>query len=236
MLLTPINRQKLSSQIFIQLQQYLSEANLNSGDRLPSERELAASLNVSRNSLREAFRVLEILGLIEIIPGSGTYIKKVNNDTIIPLAMALSIENNSIREIMEVRVVFECSGAKLAAQKRTPEDLLHIQKTLEEMKTSIGDVKTWLKADMRFHYLVVKASSNSLLLRLYYTIADSLSKAMGVVANTRFKSEQGALDTLEEHIAIYNHIKDQNSEMAEKAMLKHLLGVLNEITANEDNQ
>lgn len=73
MVISPINRQKLSSQIYIKLQKYLSEANFNPGDRLPSERELASSLNVSRNSLREAFRVLEILGLIEIIPGSGTY-------------------------------------------------------------------------------------------------------------------------------------------------------------------
>jgi len=230
MVVSPINRQKLSSQIYIELQNYLSTADLNPGDRLPSERELAAALNVSRNSLREAFRVLEILGLIEIIPGSGTYIKKVNSDTILPLAMALSVENNSLQEIMEVRLILECSGAKLAAERRTEQDLIHIQKTLEEMKDAVGNTKNWLDADMRFHYLVVKAANNSLLLRLYYTIADSLTEAMDIAACTRFKSEKQALETLDEHINIYSHIKSQNIEMAQQTMLLHLSGVSKEIT------
>jgi len=230
MVISPINRQKLSAQIFHKLQEYLLEAKFKPGDRLPSERDLALALNVSRNSLREAFRVLEILGLIEIIPGSGTYIKQVNDTTILPLAMALSVENNSLQETMEVRIVLESYGAKMAAQKRSTEDLAQIQKALEEMQSSIiNNMKNWLKADMRFHYLIVKSTNNSLLLRLYCTLTDSLFKAMDLAATTRFKSKQEALDTLQEHITIFNHIKNQEIEMAEKTMFQHLFGVYQEI-------
>ncbi|MFZ7103966.1 MAG: FadR/GntR family transcriptional regulator [Peptococcaceae bacterium] len=229
MIINPVNRKKLSAQIFVELQKFFSEANFQPGERLPSERDLAAALEVSRNSLREAFRVLEILGLIEVIPGSGTYIKKVNDDTILPLAMALSIENNSLEELMEVRLILESSGANLAAQRRNAQDLAQMEKALEEMQASIRNIKNWVKADIRFHYLIAKAASNSLLLRLYRTIADSLAESVDLAVHERIKSDQLALSTLDEHVQIYEEIKAQNGQSANEKMLRHLSGALEEI-------
>lgn len=229
MIINPVNRKKLSSQIFIELQTYFNEANLKPGQRLPSERDLAAALGVSRNSLREAFRVLEILGLIEVIPGSGTYIKKINDDTILPLAMALSIENNSLVELMEVRLILESSGANLAAQRRTEDDLKQMKKALQEMEQSIRDINNWVKADIRFHYLIAKAANNSLLLRLYRTIADSLAQSVDLAVHERIKSDKLALSTLNEHIEIFQEIEGQNGSAANEKMLRHLSGALEEI-------
>lgn len=229
MIVNPIKRQKISSQIFLELQKYFSEANLKPGDRLPSERDLAAALKVSRNSLREAFRVSEILGLIEIIPGSGTYITKVNDDTILPLAMALSIQNNSIEELMEIRLILESTGANLAAQRRDEQDLIQLKKALDEMRASIRNIKDWVKADILFHCLIAKAARNSLLLRLYNTIVDSLAESVSIAVKERITSDQRALDTLEEHIQIYEQIKLQNGHIASAKMLQHLAGAIEEI-------
>ena len=228
-MLSPINRQKVSSQIFIELQKYFNQSQLEPGDRLPSERELAGLLNVSRNSLREAFRVLEILGLIEIIPGSGTYVKKISDDTILPLAIALSVENNSIVELMEVRQILESSGASIAAQRRDQQDIQQLKTTLNEMENSVNNLKNWVQADIRFHYLIAKSTKNSLLLRLYRTIADSLAESIEIAVKKRFESTKNPLDTFREHFEIYEAIVNQNSDLAQHAMCSHLIGATEEV-------
>lgn len=232
MLVKPINRQKISSQIFVELQKYFNDANLQPGDRLPSERELAADLNVSRNSLREAFRVSEILGLIEIVPGSGTYIKKVHDETILPLAMALSIQNTSVEELMEIRLILECSVANLAAQRRDEQDLNQIEGTLKEMESSVKNIKNWVKADLLFHCLIAKAAKNSFLLRLYNTIMESMAESVDLAVRNRITSDQRAYDTLAEHVRIYEQIKVQNGSLASAQMFSHLSGAIEEIKKN----
>lgn len=142
--------------------------------------------------------------------------------------MALSIENNSIEELMEVRLILERSSASLAAIRRDEQDLIQMENTLEEMK-SFNNINEFIKADIRFHYLIAKAAKNSLLLRLYSTIADSMAKAVNLAANKRITSEQLALSTFEEHKDIYKQIKTQNPKMADKKMSEHLAGSLKEL-------
>jgi len=229
MVYRPIPHKKLYTDIFQQLQELFETGALKPGERLPSERDLADTLQVSRNSLREAFKVLEMLGLISIIPGSGTYVRESKDNIILPLALSLSVEQNSMLEILEVRQLIETHCARLAASRGNDYDIKEIEKALLDLKNAVHEPSTWIHADLRFHYQVAKAAKNLLLLRLLLTFTEHMSQTIALILNRRFTSEEGAQCTLQEHINIFEAIKDRQPEQAADRMYLHIGNSINDI-------
>jgi len=121
----------------------IKRSELRPGDKLPLERELAEKLSISRNSLREAFRVLESKGLVKSQAGRGRYVREIrkkgysNTENIV-----LSLEKSSILELLEEREIFEVKIAKIAAQRATVEDIELIEQALNKIgEGGIGDDK-----------------------------------------------------------------------------------------------
>lgn len=216
---------RTSQEVLKQIRTLIIEEKLRPGDRLLGEREMAVELGVSRTTLREALRTMELLGWLEIKPGGGTFIRDAQlNEVISPLALALSVEPARIEELWETRITLEVECAGLAALRASEEDLQGIADALREMKYSVGDLEVYAKADAQFHFLVAQASQNSMMNRLLQTFVVHILELIKKAGPLRFSHDVGGLDTIQEHISIYEAIASRNAEEARVQMRKHLEG------------
>lgn len=216
----PIKIKKIYEEIVEQLKEMISNGELKPGQKLPSERDMAESLGVSRASVREALTTLEAIGILDIRPGEGTFVRETSvSATFAPLAMVLEMEQNPGGQLMEVRRVLETEMAALAAQRATEEDLNNIQTILNHMKTA-KTISQAVEADLRFHFSIAEATHNTILLRIMNTVADLMHNTFRVQREELF-ADNGA-EIISEHEAIYNAIRDRNSETAKSKMLQHI--------------
>src|SRR2546430_9607739 len=133
MSIAPIKSTRISEAIVRQVKAMIAEGRLKSGDQLPPERDLAQKFVVSRTSVREALRALESLGLIEIRPGEGTFVRGVSVESLIePLALAMLSHREAIGELFEARRLLDPAIAALAARRATPEELAEMERILED--------------------------------------------------------------------------------------------------------
>ncbi len=214
---------RLYESVIEQIMDLIKNNELKPGDKLPPERELAKKLSISRNSLREAFRVLESRGLVKSKPGGGRYIREMrkngynNTENII-----LSLEKSSILELLEAREMFEVKIAKLAAQRATTEDIELIEKALnkinEEEELKHGKET---ESDTEFHLAIASASHN-------FVFVNIIKLHLDLLRDTREKTWEipgRREEQQEEHQAIFKAIKEHNSKKAGEAMLKHLKNI-----------
>src|SRR2546430_5335224 len=122
--LGPIKSTRIYEEIVRQVKQLIADGRLKSGDRLPPERELAEKFVVSRTSVREALLALESLGLIEIRPGEGTFVRQVSIDALVaPLALVMTSQREAIGELFEARRLLEPALAPVPARPATPAEV-----------------------------------------------------------------------------------------------------------------
>ncbi len=176
-MLLPMGRRKLSEVAVEQIKSLIESGAIQPGDKLPTERELTRQLQVSRSSVREALRTVEALGLIEISPGRGTYVRNRSDEEGYGKdAVALSPVQSSVEDLLEVRTIIETKACVLAAQRATAEDIEAMQAAIEETLRSIAanDLTRIALADMAFHHAITRATKNALLIRLEAAIAQQL--------------------------------------------------------------
>lgn len=226
MKLKPVKTKRIYEEIVEQIRLLVSEGQLKAGDRLPSERDLAEKLQVSRASVREALSALEMMGLLEIRSGEGTYIKQVNIDSVVaPLAWVLSMEKDIVLELLEVRKILETQAAVLAAERAESEELNDMNEAVEEMECDLKMGRLGDTADLNFHYAIARATKNKILIRLMNAISDTMHQTLRT-SRTKLFASNGIPERLyHEHQNIYLAIEAKNSEEACNLMLKHLLGV-----------
>ena len=223
--LKPIKTKKIYEEIVEQIRQLMADGNLKAGDKLLSERELAERLQVSRASVREAIRSLELMAFVEIKPGEGTFVRSQNtNDIILPLAMFLAVEKSSFLEMFEIRRVLETATSSMAAERATEEEIEQIRVAYEKMEESISfrDSEKGEEYDTIFHYAIAEATHNGLLIRLYRTISEDFSRTISTARRYLFIDEQNPQIILDHHKKIYEAIRDHNPKKASEAMLEHL--------------
>lgn len=159
--LPPLGRARQVAEV---LSRYIDEAQLEPGDRLPTERELMRTLGIGRSSVREAISQLQALGVLEARIGSGTYVRKpVSAQTV---HMPLSIDPRDLADglmlTLEVRRGVEIEASMAAARRRTPEDIARMSEALDEMERTHLRDGTSGPADLAFHLTVYDASGNPL--------------------------------------------------------------------------
>ncbi len=222
----PIHTKKIYEEIMEQLKNMITRGELKPGDKLPSERDLAEALKVSRASVREALTALETVGILDIRPGEGTFVKRSSDsETIEPLALLLAFEQNPGGQMMEVRRILETESAALAAVRATTEDLQKIEDSLQVMRTA-DSISEAVEADLRFHYAIAEATKNTVLLRIMNTVADLMHHTFRKDREDIY-AKTGA-QVISEHEAIINAIKNREPQKAWTKMLEHI----NNIEAN----
>ena len=222
----PIKTRRLYEDIVEQIKAFITGGSLKPGDRLPGEREMAERLQVSRVSVREAIKALEMLGFVDIRPGDGSFVRDTNTDDIIrPLAMFLAIDRHSLLDMFELRRIFETSTARLAAERAEPEELEQLRFTLERMKASLNlqDSEKGEEFDTLFHYCVAEAAHNTLLTKLFRTITEEFARANSTARSQLFLgSSSNAQVIIDQHTRIYEAIRSGDGPAAAAAMLEHL--------------
>jgi GntR family transcriptional regulator, transcriptional repressor for pyruvate dehydrogenase complex len=214
---------RLYESVIEQIMDLIKNNELKPGDKLPPERELAEKLSISRNSLREAFRVLESRGLIKSKPGGGRFIREIReNDHNNTENIILSLEKSSILELLEAREIFEVKIAEIAAQRATLEDIEIIEEALNKMnqKEELKDDKK-TESDTEFHLAIAGASHNFVfvnIMKLHLDLLKETREKTWQIPGRREKQYQ-------EHQAIFQAIKEHNSKKAGEAILKHLRNI-----------
>ena len=147
--------------LIVRFQEMLREGVLTQGARLPSERELATHFNVARSSLRQALKVLEILGVITQRVGDGSYLSADASAVMsVPMEFLFLLDDTSVRELTELRLLMEPGLARLAAQRASSDDIALLRQSIEELEASSADLEKLVASDLLFHQAIYQASGN----------------------------------------------------------------------------
>ncbi len=221
-----LKKKKVFEDIADHIREMVESRELSPGDQLPPERELAITLGVSRTSLREAIRALEMIGEVETKVGvnGGTFIREVSLDHAMNIVQSMFNRTNQVlTDIVEVRLILETKSAYYAAKRRTDEDLKDLFEVIDEMEKDIKNGGFGMKADHKYHLTVAKASENKFLFSLSQLLEDMIEQTR---LNTL--SEKGVPEeALEDHRKITEAIKNKNATLAEVFMRSHLMKAYN---------
>lgn len=195
------------------------EGKLKVGDKLPSERELAEMFHVSRVPVREAFKVMEFMEIIQYIPGDGIYLKHVDiNDLLSKFDFMIETSSDIISDLFEARQAVELKAVELASLRRTDADLLAMDSILKEMEEDIGRGGNGITAATSFHTAISKASKNKVIAR----INDLLINLTEMSRENSLKRHGLAPVALVYHRKILEQISEQNPAAAKRLMKDHL--------------
>jgi GntR family transcriptional repressor for pyruvate dehydrogenase complex len=217
--LQPIARTPLYEQVVDRLRAFIELHELKPGDRLMSERDLAVRLGVSRASVRQALTALKVLGLVEIKHGDGVYLLRSSQEIIPSLASEIVGSEFDHAVIWEVREAIEVQAARLAARRRTDDDLIVMRNALEEMEGSISGGGDGVEGDANFHRAVVAAAHNALLQQLVVQLADAIDRTSE--ASLTYPGRPSI--SLERHRTILEAIAGGDEEAASAQMREHVL-------------
>ncbi len=215
----PIRKSGVAEEISARLLTMIKDKQLLPGEKLPPERELAAMLQVSRPSLREALRALAIMNIIEIRQGDGTYVTSLEPDLLVQhLDFVVTLDDATILQLFEARKIVEVGVAALAARHITPEHASELETILEKSKDSLNDPQAFLEVDLELHERITEAAGNPFIKRFL----TSLSR-LGLASRSRTVEIPGVRElTVQDHHAIVKAINDGDEEAAADAMLTHL--------------
>ncbi len=224
MLLKPIRRVRLYENAVDQIQTLILRKKYKPGDRLPSERSLAEQFHISRHSLREALRILDVLGLIEIKVGDGIYVKEVNflpyiESVNLSISSRLQMERDSFIKLWEVRKILEVGMVDLSPRQITEPFLKSLWRCIEEMEKNIGNQDAFISSGIRFHRLIAEAGQNEILILIWDTLANLIRRSH----NKIYRTARSPRRSLLAHKRIYFALKKRNVQKAVEAMKQHML-------------
>ena len=213
--LAPVERHSTVGAVAKQLLAHLTSGNYSPGTRLPPERQLAVSLGVGRSTLREALAALDVLGLLDVRPGSGTYLA-ADSAELLPQAIkwSLMLGRPRTRDLVEVREYLEVVTARLAAERASEDDIARLKETVVAMRAAGDDVEAFVKADLAFHFEAARIAANTVLQDILHSIRSLLT-----VWFDRTLRVPGTIEeTLLEHEAVFEAVATRSPELAEQRM------------------
>jgi GntR family transcriptional repressor for pyruvate dehydrogenase complex len=205
-----LTRNSLQEQVGLRIEEMITSGQLQVGDRLPSELEMARQFDVHRSTVREALRVLAQRGLIEMRVGSGSYVSQVSPSVVAETMEAYFVSSeSSYEDVAILRTLLEPGTAALAALRAEPEDLQRLEDALSKMEMALttGDLDSQIAADAEFHLALTAASHNKLLLAIFSGILYVLQRALKTGYNRPGKLRRDTVEVLNNHRALYAAIK-----------------------------
>jgi GntR family transcriptional repressor for pyruvate dehydrogenase complex len=217
--LTKSDNSSIQKDIISKIRDLINFKNLEPGDKLPSERMLSDKFEVSRSAVREAIQKLEFYGLLKSIPQSGTFVADIGIVALNGMiADILRLEIPDFKSLVETRILLELKTARLAAIRRTEDDLVEIKEALEAYKSKVLNGENAVQEDLLFHLAIAKACGNSTMNTFMLIITP------GIITNFKKHhvcdaglSKRG----IDDHQAIYDAIKEQNPQLAKQKMKDH---------------
>lgn len=201
---------------------------LDSGERLPAERELVGQLGVSRTVVREALNLLEARGVLSIEHGRGAVVSAGNADAVRDtLGSLLRVKPRTLWELLEIRQILEVEIAGLAAGRAGPEDVRAMRGQVERMRASIDAPEGYVDADVEFHALLARSAGNGVLLTMLDPIIELLRASREVSASQPGSARRALL----EHEEILRRVETGDADGARREMREHLVATAEDIRA-----
>jgi GntR family transcriptional regulator, transcriptional repressor for pyruvate dehydrogenase complex len=223
-----LNKTKPFDTVIRYFKEAILKGGLKPGDCLLPERELSDLVGVSRASLRETLRALEILGIIVSVPGQGSYILPPNIRSLasffeLILALTPSLSEN----ILELRLTLECEAVRLATKRATPQELGYIREIIDRMPDTLDRERLGVDADFEFHLAIMRATHNELFVFVYEILQALLKRShyerrIGVLYVTGVGEK-----FIEVHEKVYNAMLKGDETLAVESMRNHFK-VINE--------
>lgn len=210
--------------IIRQLKHLIVSGQLKPGDRLPAERALSEKFGIGRSYVREAILKLEFYGLLKINPQSGTYVSGLSIKVIDSLITdIINFNKDDFSALVEARYYLERDAIRLAAERRTVDDLIAIEKAMYDYEAKVNSGETAVEEDMLFHVAIAKATKNSVIESMILNLIPDLIK--NIIEN-KICGENREKVAINEHLVIMEALRSGDPEMADKAMARHLSEIL----------
>lgn len=240
MIIQPVKRTRAYEDIVGQLSEMVRKGQIQPGDRLPPERELAQAFGVGRPTLRQALTVLAQAGVVEVVPGSGVYLRKPVSDSSgensQAMAMLLMTEQHNLRDILELRIAIEGEAAHLAASRRTPEQAERLQAVLGSLGGAYAARGTAVDEDYQFHLTVAEATNNPVILKVMASLADLFLQQLKATTYFLYHEPKRVERLNREHGEIVQAIIDQRADDARVAMVNHLRRVAERMRRMDEDE
>jgi GntR family transcriptional repressor for pyruvate dehydrogenase complex len=222
MMITPARRKNLYEEISNQIISMIGEGRWKQGEKIPGEIELAGMFEVSRNSVRESIKALELVGLLHSKSGRGTFVSDQAVFRIKQLHYASEPENeDALKEIMEARLIIEPGLAAIAAERASSEDIALLEASLDACISALENKTYSFELGLAFHSHIFRISGNRILNNLFENMKETLIVTRRKIFFKHIK-ETVLIEELNEHRSIVNYIKNRKAEQAGKAMKKHI--------------
>lgn len=216
-----IKKQNIYEQVIEHLHEYILANELRSGDRLPTETELAEHFGVGRQSIREAIKVLESVGVVETRPRDGSRLKQLNIGPLSEhLRFMFELEGVTLREMGASRSIIECAALPMVIENADEADFARLAGAIEDARSSIsrGDDTQYVLADMEFHQALLAATKNRVLQGFGSILHEFFLQLKDRMASTK----EALYRSIDDHERIYQALKSRDVETAQRVMDWHL--------------
>jgi GntR family transcriptional repressor for pyruvate dehydrogenase complex len=213
----------LTDEAILKIKEMILAGDLKPGDRLPPEKELGEALGLSRSSLREAVKALEIIRVLDVRRGDGTYVTSLSPSLLLDaLSFVVDVhQDDSVLELFEVRRILEPAAAGLATPRMTEADIAHLRELLAQVDGT-PSVDELVANDIVFHRYICERSGNAYLTRML----DALSSSTLRARVWRGLTQEGSVQrTLTEHRAIVDALEVGDADLVSAQMTVHVSGV-----------
>jgi len=225
-----ISPRKISDEIIEQFKEMLSKGELKPGDELPSERELAEMIGVSRPPLREALNALQTMGFIQIRPRSKIIVRSVVDKLLgDPVSILIAEDMEKIFELLEIRRAMESWVAYNAAKRASEEAVKKIEKIVENDQENLRLNRDDAKTDADFHVSIAQATGNTIFSHLMASCYHILWNTQIVSRETLFRKEANRERIAQQHLDIFKAIQRRDAEGAAREARRHIDFVAEEL-------
>ena len=177
---TPVGQSSVVNLVIERIREAILTQELKPGDYLPTETELVTNLGVSKTSVREAIKMLQAQGVVEVQRGRGTKISEnLGSNIITPLIYQLLLTRGTIQEIIDFRMMFEEAYTIMAMDRATSEDISRIAATIDDLEIAIAENRQTALEDLAFHMEILRSTHNPLVVRVGETIMELFKVSIG---------------------------------------------------------
>ncbi len=228
-----VDRKSISDTVADYIKGLIEEGKFQAGDRIPSEREMAKTLNVSRNTIREAYKILAAMGYLKIKHGNGVYVENYE-ESVLNITKNILLKKNQVVELFTIRKVLETTAVSLAMQNLHEKNEVKLRYILDVTKQALKEEPSneeLSNLDQKLHLTITRISGNSILLRIMMNLIDLLDEARFETLHIPGRAEI----SLKQHIKILEAMLSHDGVLAEKYMFEHLESVEKSILSNKED-
>lgn len=219
---TPIPQQNILHEILGQFERNIRDGTLKKGDRLPSERQMEEIFGVSRTTVREVIKSLELMGLVECVQGNGNYIARSMDKSLVqPLSLMFMLENGTLSQIQQLRRSLEINNAGFAAQSITPAKLEALHGLCGKMEQDLPQAAL-AKYDTQFHAHIITAVNNPLIVVIFNAVEALFNAQIENVRERMMNSADRMKHINRHHREIVANLERGDAEGCIGAMVCHM--------------